>query len=199
MTQHKYSIFAICLLALGLTMSGCTEGNNVEEAQAEVAAAQAELEAAKQAQGKQSEVDAAQAELKAAKQELRAERAKPAAREQPQVCGDCGTITSITARKTQGSNTSKGAIAGGVIGAVAGVVAGNQIGSGSGKDIARVVGGIGGAAAGQQIGKRIDTDTYYAVTVNMDAGGSRSINVPDDAGLAVGQDVRVQGGNIVLQ
>lgn len=122
----------------------------------------------------------------------------PAAKPAP-VCSDCGTIAAIEKRRTQGSNTSKGAIAGTVAGAVAGVVVGNQIGSGSGKDIAKVVGGLGGAAAGHEIGKRMDTDVYYAVTVNMEDGGSQVINVPDASALSIGQKVRVRNGNIVLR
>ena len=101
--------------------------------------------------------------------------------------------------ETAGSNTSPGAIAGAVAGAVAGVVVGNQIGSGSGKDIARVVGGVGGAAAGHQVGKRLAKGHYYAVTVQMQSGGTQVANVADASQLSIGQRVRVNGNNIVLR
>lgn len=211
MSKSKYSIFAICVLALSLTVAGCSQGNSEEDAQARVNAAKAELQdaqAALKAQneqaGDQEDVNDAKAELKQAKAELRAERASNASSRQSRpepkpVCGDCGTISAITEHKVKSKRSSPGGVVGGVLGAVAGVAVGNQIGSGSGKDIARVVGGLGGAAAGNEIGRRVDADTYYAVSVNMDAGGSRTINVPDATGLSVGQDVKVQGGNIVLQ
>lgn len=115
-----------------------------------------------------------------------------------QVCSHCGTIVSIDKRHTQGDNTSTGAVIGTVAGAVAGVAIGNQIGHGTGKDIAKAVGGIGGAAAGHKLGKRLDTKTYYAVTVKMESGGNKLVNVADASALSVGQHVSVENGNIGL-
>lgn len=211
MSKSKYPILAVCMLALGLLVAGCSQGNSAQDAQARVDAAKAELQnaqadlkAEQQQPGESDAVKEANVKLKTAQANLRAERAKsarsqPAPQKAAPVCGDCGEISAITQLKTAGSRTSTGAIVGSVLGAVAGVAIGNQIGHGGGKTAAKVVGGLGGAAAGNEIGKRIDKDTYFAVTVNMDAGGSRTINVPSDAGLAVGQSVRVRNGNIVLQ
>lgn len=112
-------------------------------------------------------------------------------------CANCGTVVSIQERDAQRGNTSKEAIGGAVAGAVAGVVAGNQVGSGSGKDIAQIIGGIGGAVAGHQAGKRAFTESYYVVRVDMESGGTRAINVPEVGGLAVGQEVRVDGQTII--
>lgn len=173
MTQRKSVMTWMFALALTLGVAGCgAESDQADTESVETAPAAQEQAAAKPA---------------------------PQKAEEPPVCGNCGTIASIQERKTEGSNKSKGAIAGAVAGAIAGVVVGNQIGSGSGKDLAKVVGGVGGAAAGHQIGKRLDTDTYYAVTVNMETGGSQTINVADATPLSVGQQVKVDGNNIVLR
>ncbi|MDN5939768.1 MAG: DUF3558 domain-containing protein [Salinisphaera sp.] len=124
----------------------------------------------------------------------------PAAAAKPDpVCANCGTITSIEKRQTQGSRTSKEAIIGSVVGAVAGVMLGQSQFSGDEEGIATAAGGVAGAAAGNEIGRRIDKQVYYAVTVDMEAGGSKVITVPDASGLSVGQQVKVNGSNIVLQ
>lgn len=114
------------------------------------------------------------------------------------VCADCGTITAIQERRTEGGNTSRAAIAGAVIGTVAGVMVGSSQFSGDEETLAEVVAGAAGGVAGHQIGKRIAADVYYAVTVDMEAGGTEVITVPDASALSVGQEVRVQGNNIVL-
>jgi hypothetical protein len=41
--------------------------------------------------------------------------------------------------------------------------------------------------------------TYYQVTVRMDAGGTRTVNVGSAAGIAVGTPVRVVGNNLELR
>lgn len=173
MTQRKIQMTWVAALALAFGMAGCGAESQTAETES--------------------------AETTPAAQERTAAKPAPQKAEEPPVCGNCGTIAAIQERKTEGSNKSKGAIAGGVAGAIAGVVVGNQIGSGSGKDLAKVVGGLGGAAAGHQIGKRMDTDTYYAVTVSMEAGGSRTVNVASASALSVGQQVKVNGNNIVLR
>lgn len=111
------------------------------------------------------------------------------------VCADCGRVTAIDEVKVKGEGTGMGAVGG----AIVGVVVGNQIGSGSGKDIAKVVGGVGGAIAGHEAEKRLRSKTYYQVTVAMEAGGTQVVDVADASMLAVGDEVRVQGGNIVMR
>src|SRR5699024_9621795 len=87
---------------------------------------------------------------------------------------------------------------GSILGGAAGAAIGSQIGGGSGKTIATIVGAVGGALAGHEVQQRMTSNTYYKVTVRMDAGGTQTINVPSAERISEGMRVRVSGGNIVL-
>lgn len=121
---------------------------------------------------------------------------KPAPEPAPEpVCADCGRVTAIDKVTVKGEGSGAGAVGG----AIVGVVAGNQIGSGSGKDIAKIVGGIGGAIAGHEAEKRLRAKTYYEVSVAMESGGTRVVQVADASMLSVGDKVRVEGNDLVLR
>lgn len=120
--------------------------------------------------------------------------AAPAPAPEP-VCADCGTISSIEPVDVQGQASGAGAVSG----AVAGVVVGNQIGRGRGKTIAKIIGGIGGAVAGHKAEQKIRSSTIHRVGINMDAGGTRVLEVDDASGLHVGQKVSVYGNTIALR
>lgn len=120
-------------------------------------------------------------------------RAEPASPPPPPVCYDCGTISNIATVKQQGSGSGAGAVAGGV----AGGVVGHQFGGGRGKDAATALGAIAGAVAGHMIEKNVRSTTTYDITVSMEAGGTRVINVPELNGLAVGEAVRINGNTIL--
>lgn len=120
-----------------------------------------------------------------------------ACREQPiapkaAACSNCGTITNVEQRKAKGEGTGVGA----VIGAVAGAVVGHQIGDGRGKDAATVAGAVGGGFAGNEIEKRVKGTIYYQVTVAMEAGGTRTLDVDSLNGLANGSRVKVVGNSL---
>lgn len=108
------------------------------------------------------------------------------------VCNNCGTITAIKAVKVDGEGTGLGAIAGGVLGGVVG----NQIGKGHGRDAARIVGIAGGAYAGHQIEKSQRSTTHFDFTVRMDNGSIRHIRQEHKEGLAKGDKVRIEGGDL---
>jgi outer membrane lipoprotein SlyB len=110
-------------------------------------------------------------------------------------CAECGRISSIQQVREQAEGSGAGAI----IGAVAGGVLGSQIGSGRGRKLATVIGAAGGAYGGHQAEKNIRADTFYRVSIQMDEGGTRTIDVADASALSVGQPVRVFGENIQLR
>jgi outer membrane lipoprotein SlyB len=89
-------------------------------------------------------------------------------------------------------------VPGALIGAVAGAVLGNQVGGGSGRDVATVLGGVTGAAVGSQVGRQSvgPTDPVYRVSIQTDQGGFRSYDVPATGDLRVGDRVRVENGVI---
>lgn len=117
----------------------------------------------------------------------------PAQPPPPPVCYDCGVISNINKVKVQGSGSGAGAVAGGV----AGGVAGHQFGGGRGKDVATALGAIAGAAAGHMIEKNVRSTSTYDVTITMEAGGTRVINVPEINDLTVGTPVRLNGNAIL--
>jgi len=112
----------------------------------------------------------------------------------PPVCNNCGTIISIETMKSKGKGSGFGAVAG----AVAGAVVGHQIGDGRGQDAATVAGAIGGGFAGNEIEKRAKGTTYYHVTINMESGGSRTLDVDALNGLAAGSKVKVIGDSMQI-
>lgn len=108
-------------------------------------------------------------------------------------CTNCGTISAIREVERKGEGTGLGAIGGAVVGGVLG----NQIGHGKGKTIATVGGAAGGAYAGHQIEKSARSTKTWNVTVRMDDGTDRTIALGSAPALAVGDQVRVEGQNII--
>lgn len=123
------------------------------------------------------------------------ERAAAAAPAPAAVCNDCGTVSAIQPVQQKGEGSGAGALAGAVIGGVIG----HQFGGGRGKDAATVIGAVGGGVAGHEVEKNMKSTTYYQVTVRMDAGGTRTVNVGSAAGIAVGTPVRLVGNNLELR
>jgi outer membrane lipoprotein SlyB len=93
-----------------------------------------------------------------------------------------------------GSGIGIGAIAGAVVGGVLG----NQVGGGTGKTVATVAGAAGGAYVGNEIEKsrQQKTTDAYKVTVRMDGGSYQTVTQGDNAGLRVGDRVRLDNGYV---
>ena len=108
------------------------------------------------------------------------------------VCDNCGTITSVEQMKSQGKGSGVGA----VLGAIAGGVAGHQFGKGRGKDVATAAGAVGGGFAGNEIEQRVKGEIYFHVTVAMENGGTRVVDVASMEGLGTGSKVKVVGNDL---
>lgn len=93
-----------------------------------------------------------------------------------------------------GSGIGIGAIAGAVVGGVLG----NQVGGGTGKTVATVAGAAGGAYVGNEIEKsrQKKTEDAYKVTVRMDGGSYQTVTQSSNAGLRVGDRVRIDNGYV---
>jgi outer membrane lipoprotein SlyB len=109
-------------------------------------------------------------------------------------CRDCGTVRAVDVINTgEGRTTGAGAI----IGAVIGGVVGHQIGSGRGNAAATAGGAVAGAVVGNEAEKSRGVPvSYYRITVDMDSGVTREVNVNDTGGLARGSRVRVIGRDL---
>ena len=110
-----------------------------------------------------------------------------------QACERCGTITAITPVEVEGEASGAGAVAGAIIGGVVG----HQFGSGSGNDAATAAGAVGGAVAGSEVEKNRNGSTIYKVTIDMESGGTQTVNLASATGFSVGDDVRVSGDQLV--
>ena len=108
------------------------------------------------------------------------------------VCADCGTVNSVTARQIQGKLN----IAGAVIGAIIGGVAGNQFGSGRGNTAATAGGVVVGGVVGSQVAKT-GGSTVYDIVIRMDNGITQTLTVAAIGELRSGSRVRVTGDHIV--
>jgi outer membrane lipoprotein SlyB len=108
------------------------------------------------------------------------------------ICGNCGSIESVTPveRTTKADGPGVGAVAGGV----AGAVLGNQVGSGNGRTVATILGAIGGGLAGNAIERNIRKETVYQVGLRMDDGSRRTVELSQAP--PVGSKVTVEGTGI---
>lgn len=107
-----------------------------------------------------------------------------------------GRITGIEYVSNTASASRPPNLIGAVVGGVAGAVLGNQVGGGSGRDVATVLGGAAGAAVGSQVGRdaapMAAPGAAYRVTVQSDQGVMRTYEVTNVGDLRVGDRVRVE-------
>lgn len=73
---------------------------------------------------------------------------------------------------------------------------GNQVGGGSGKDIATVAGAVGGAVAGNQIEQSVKSTKSYDITVRFEDGSSRLFHEANPSAWRSGDRVKVINGVI---
>lgn len=111
------------------------------------------------------------------------------------VCGTCGVVESVRIVSLKGEGSGAGAVTGGL----AGAILGNQVGGGNGRTATTLLGAAGGAYVGNEVEKNMKKSTALRVTVRMDDGTYRTVTQHGDAGIAVGQRVKVMDGHIVAQ
>lgn len=108
-------------------------------------------------------------------------------------CATCGVVASVNVVEVEGQPGYGGAIAGGV----AGAVLGSQIGRGNGSTAAGILGAVGGAYAGREVEKRMKREKRFNVVVHLDNGGTQTVQMANDPGLAAGTPVRIENGTVV--
>ncbi len=106
------------------------------------------------------------------------------------ICANCGTVEAVTPVTRQGKGSGLGVVAGGV----AGAVLGNQVGKGDGRTAATILGAVGGGWAGNAIEKNVKKTTFYAVSVRMEDGSTRSFEAA--TAPAVGARVKAEGASL---
>jgi outer membrane lipoprotein SlyB len=106
-------------------------------------------------------------------------------------CTTCGVVESIRFVQEEGKGSGVGMIAGGIVGGVIG----HQIGSGRGNTVATIAGAAGGAYAGNAVEKNRNKKAYYAVTVKLDNGKSRTLEMTTQPSVHEGERVKIVDGN----
>jgi outer membrane lipoprotein SlyB len=146
----------------------------------------------KQAAQRADEKQAAQrADEKQAAQRADEKQAKAqAAIEAP--CSNCGVVQSVREIHTRAEGSGMGAAGGAVVGGLLG----NQIGGGSGRQLATIAGAIGGAVAGNQIEGNVSASRSYDITVQLDNGATRTIRQSAQPRWRAGDQVRIVDGQI---
>ena len=123
----------------------------------------------------------------ASKAALSATAAKPAP-----ACPTCGKVVSVTSQEKSGEGGALGMIAGGAVGALLG----NQVGQGTGKDLATIAGAAGGAYAGKKIEEKAKSRTVWTVAVEFQDGAKASYEFAQDPGYKAGDAVKKSGNSI---
>jgi outer membrane lipoprotein SlyB len=105
-----------------------------------------------------------------------------------------GRITNIEYFQA-GAPVSSINVPGAIVGGIAGAAVGNAISGG--RDAATVLGGAAGAAIGSQVNKPTAPGaSVYRMTIQTDAGGWRTYDVPSSGDLRIGDRVRIENGVI---
>ncbi|MBI2311838.1 MAG: glycine zipper 2TM domain-containing protein [Betaproteobacteria bacterium] len=109
------------------------------------------------------------------------------------VCGNCGVVESVRIVTLKGDGSGVGAVTGGL----AGAILGNQVGGGNGRTATTLLGAAGGAYVGNEVEKNMKKSSAFRITVRMDDGTYRSVTQGSEAGIAVGQRVKVVDGRVM--
>lgn len=143
----------------------------------------------------------AQAESKASKTESRVAPAKttankPEAGDEPapvaKLCNECSRVVSVRSEQRQGQGSGLGAIGGAVLGGLLG----NQIGGGTGKQIATVGGAVAGGMAGNEIEKRSKGERVWVIRLAHRDGSTQTHEQRDDPQLQAGDVVVLRDGQL---
>ena len=109
-------------------------------------------------------------------------------------CATCGAIESVNIVEVKGDSPNIiGTIAGGLLGGVAG----NQVGGGSGKDLATIIGAVGGAYAGNRAENNMGKTKVHRVTVRLDNGTTQSFDYASDPTVQLGTRVKIENGALI--
>ncbi|MBI3285829.1 MAG: glycine zipper 2TM domain-containing protein [Burkholderiales bacterium] len=131
--------------------------------------------------------------MTAAKTNLSKQEPVPGNGKSAAACIDCGRVVAVHVGEKEGEGGALGVIAGGV----AGALLGNQVGGGTGRDLATIAGAAGGAMAGHKIEQKVKSTKVWTVTVQYDNGNKNSFHFDHDPGFNSGDLVRNNGNSIV--
>jgi outer membrane lipoprotein SlyB len=107
-------------------------------------------------------------------------------------CGNCGNVESVRAIKHRAQGSGLGAAGGAVLGGLLG----NQVGGGTGRQLATVAGAVGGAVVGNQVEGNMKATTSYEIRVRLDDGTLRTFHQSSAPQWRTGDRVRIVKGRL---
>jgi outer membrane lipoprotein SlyB len=111
---------------------------------------------------------------------------------EPRWCSNCGNIESIRTITTRARGSGLGAAGGAVLGGLLG----NQIGGGTGRQVATVAGAVGGAVMGNQVEGNMRATHSYEIRVRLDDGTLRTFHQSSPPAWHTGERVRIVKGRL---
>jgi outer membrane lipoprotein SlyB len=107
-------------------------------------------------------------------------------------CSNCGNIESVRTITHRAQGSGLGAAGGAVLGGLLG----NQIGGGSGRQLATVAGAVGGAVVGNQVEGNMKATHSYEIRVRLDDGSQRVFRQSSNPSWRTGDRVRIVNGRL---
>ncbi len=111
---------------------------------------------------------------------------------EPKWCGNCGNVESVRAIKQRAEGSGIGAAGGAIVGGLLG----NQIGGGTGRQLATVAGAVGGAVVGNQVEGNMKATTSFEIRVRLDDGTLRTFRQASEPQWRSGDRVRIVKGRL---
>jgi outer membrane lipoprotein SlyB len=107
-------------------------------------------------------------------------------------CSNCGNVESVRTITHRAEGSGLGAAGGAVLGGLLG----NQIGGGTGRQLATVAGAVGGAVVGNQVEGNMKATQSYEIRVRLDDGSQRTFRQTSAPSWRTGDRVRVVKGHL---
>jgi outer membrane lipoprotein SlyB len=107
-------------------------------------------------------------------------------------CSNCGNVESVRTITQRAEGSGLGAAGGAVLGGLLG----NQIGGGTGRQLATVAGAVGGAVVGNQVEGNMKATHSYEIRVRLDDGAQRTFRQNSAPAWRNGDRVRIVNGHL---
>jgi outer membrane lipoprotein SlyB len=107
-------------------------------------------------------------------------------------CSNCGNVESVRTITHRAEGSGLGAAGGAVLGGLLG----NQIGGGTGRQLATVAGAVGGAVVGNQVEGNMKATHSYEIRVRLDDGAHRTFRQNSAPAWRNGDRVRIVNGHL---
>ena len=116
----------------------------------------------------------------------------PTSKQLSHLCKGCAGVKQVRTESRKGSGSGVGAVGGAVVGGLLG----NQVGGGTGKQLATVGGAVAGGYAGNEVEKNVNKRTVWIVQLVHRDGSLHTRELGADPQLRAGDTVREKDGRL---